>query len=443
MSQSGLGEISASDESALPKDHYAGRITDSTSGPQEVRKRTIAGILLIAVGNSAATLMPPLVALPIFIAKLAPDAKESGLGIALGIYALIAMIIGPVFGAISDRTTSRLGMRKPGLIVGASIIVASLALQGLAANLGLLIAGFLLMAFGSGIFTASFSALIPDSVPSRIRGRVLGFQSLILVAIGLGSTVVGPLLIDNQFVIFTAGGFVMVVTVIAGLALYRDRVLDRQYRSRQSVVTSLIEGFRFDPRTAPDFAWVWVGRFLFTLGISFATGFTIYFMTDQLAIGPEVLPGLISVNGIVGLAATVVGTLCSSFLSDRVRSRKNLIIVSASIMLAGAFVIAFSPSITIFLIGSALINFAVGSFLPTDGALVMDVLPGGQRHVSKYMSIITIADQLPRSIGPLLAPLVIGLGGLTALGGYPVLYLVAGVVAVTGGILVRRVKGAR
>jgi MFS family permease len=96
-----------------------------------------------------------------------------------------------------------------------------------------------------------------------------------------------------------------------------------------------------------------------------------------------------------------------------------------------------------FYIGSAIITFAGGMFIPTDGTLVMTVLPGGDKHAAKYMAIITIADQLPRSIGPFVAPAVIALGGLTALGGYPLLYLAAAVAAITGGLLVRNVRSVR
>ncbi|MFJ8794335.1 hypothetical protein [Streptomyces sp. NPDC102462] len=56
------------------------------------------------------------------------------------------------------------------------------------------------------------------------------------------------------------------------------------------------------------------------------------------------------------------------------------------------------------------------------------------------MSLVVIADQLPRSVGPMIAPAVIAVGGMTALGGYPLLYLSAGVIAILGGLLVGRVR---
>jgi MFS family permease len=89
------------------------------------------------------------------------------------------------------------------------------------------------------------------------------------------------------------------------------------------------------------------------------------------------------------------------------------------------------------------IAFGLGTFIPIDGALVMDVLPGGKAQTGKYMSIMTIADQLPRAIGPFVAPGIIGLGALTPMGGYPMLYLFMGIFSVIGGLIVRRVKNAR
>lgn len=408
--------------------------------PQRTSKRALLGIFLLVLGNGAATLTPPLVGLPIVIARLDPEGKASSLGLALGLYALLQMALAPVFGALSDRTTGRLGMRKPGLIVGAVVVVSSLLVQGTAQSIAVIVAGVALMGVGTAIFTASFWPLIPDNVPAHARGRVMGGQSLMLVVAGATMNVVGPLLIENQLAVFGVGALVLVPAVLLSLVLLPNRVLRKEDRPARSLGSVFVEGYRFDPRSAPDFSWVWLSRFLVTLGVAFGGAFTVYFMTDQLGVSDDELPGLISTSGLVGIAGVILGTLVGSVLSDRVRERKNLVLVSALILAAGGVTAAFAPNVTVFLVALAVMNFGAGTFLPTDGALVIDVLPGGDKQVGKFMSLITIADQLPRSIGPFIAPVIIAVGATTPLGGYPLVYLLAGVTAIGGGLVVRRVR---
>ena len=409
---------------------------------QHTSRRGVAAILIGATGNSYATLIPPLVALPIYIGIFDPEGKAGALGLALGLMALVLMVLVPIFGAMSDRTTSRLGKRKPGIIAGAIIIFAGLLVQGLSTNVPLLIAGVLIMAVGGALFTASFAALIPDQVAPTSRGRVLGFQSLILVVMGVTGTIVAPMLIDYQLILFTSGGVFLLITTVICVVLLKDRVLDKKDKPRERPLRALVEGFRFNPKSAPDYSWVWASRFLVTLGISFS-GFSVYFLTDQLKVTSEQLPGLISTVGLINLGGTVIGTLTGALLSDKLGRRKSLVLVTALILAAGGVLTAFSPSVVVFLIATAVIAFGLGTFIPVDGALVMDVLPGGDHQTAKFMSIITIADQLPRAIGPFVAPLVISLGAATAFGGYPLLYLFMGVFAIAGGLVVRKVKGSR
>ncbi|WP_427118140.1 MFS transporter [Pseudarthrobacter scleromae] len=409
---------------------------------QRTSRRGVAAVLVGNVGNAAAGLMPPLVALPIYIGVYDPEGKAGSLGLTLGLLALTLLVFTPVFGAISDRTTSRLGMRKPGLLAGTGVLVAGLFIQGLATNVPLLILGATVMAVGSALFTASYSALIPDQVAPASRGRVLGFQSLILVVMGVSASIVGPALIGNQLVLFTAGGGLMIITTLITTMLLKDRLLDKKDVPAQPALRALTDGFAYNPKSAPDFSRVWASRFLVTLGVSFG-GFSVYFLTDQLKVSADALPGLISLTGVINLGGTVIGTLGGAFLSDKLGRRKSLVLITGMILAAGGLITAFSPDVPVFMLATAVIAFGLGTFIPIDGALVMDVLPGGKAQTGKYMSIMTIADQLPRAIGPFLAPGVIALGALTPMGGYPVLYLFMGIFSIIGGLVVRKVKNAR
>lgn len=410
-----------------------------TEPSQQTSRRGIAAILIITFGNGFATLVPPLVALPYLIERLDPAGKAGSLGLALGLAALMLLLFAPIFGAISDRTTSRLGLRKPGLIIGTIVVVFGLVAQAFAPSVATLIGGVTLMAFGGAILTGSYSALIPDQVTQTRRGRILGYQSLMLVLAGVAGSLVGAQLLQDQVALFGVGAVLMLVTSAVAVVLLKDRVLDKKDVSRLPILRTLVEGFRFNPKSAPKYSWVWLSRFVITLASTFG-GFSLYFMTDQLGVSDAEVPVLITLTILVNLVGTVIGTLVGGFLTSKLNRLPNLVIIVSCIFAAGGLLAAFSTTVPVFMLALGIIALAIGSFLPVDGALVMAVLPHGKAETGKFMSIITIADQLPLSIGPLLVPVVLALGAFIPLGGYSVLYIVMGIVAVIGGLIVRRVK---
>ncbi|MFZ3572252.1 MFS transporter [Streptomyces sp. BH097] len=425
----------------------AAAVSTEADGPadqvsvEKVSKRAVTAILIMRFGNTVAAMLPALVALPLIMERIAPDNKETALGVATGITAFGGMILAPLCGALSDRTTSRYGMRRPGLAIGAALAVVGLTWLGLAGSLPAVFGALVVLAIGQALANASHSAMTPDSIPEHARGRVVGFESMLGLLAALIAGIVGPQFIDNQFLMAAGGVPLLIVTFVIGVWIYRDRTLSPTEVPQQPVVRTVARAYIFNPKSAPDFSWVWLSRFLITFGIAFTGSFAIYYLTDHLGVGKKELPSLISANSVLSMLGALVGTIVGSFVTDKVRSRKPLVLISALLLATGSAVVAFAPSVPLFFVGSALIALATGFFIPTDGVLVISVLPGGDKDNAKFMSLFVIADQLPRSIGPMLAPALLALGGMTALGGYPVLYLAGGAVAIIGGVVVRRVRG--
>ncbi|MEU9952217.1 MFS transporter [Streptomyces sp. NPDC047939] len=427
-------------------DHPGGVAIDLADGPidrasaEKISRRAVTAILIMRFGNTAAAMLPALVALPLIMDRIAPDNKETALGLATGITAFGGMILAPLCGALSDRTTSRFGMRRPGLALGGALASIGLIWLGLAANLPAVFGALVVLAVGQAFANASHSAMTPDSIPDHARGRVVGFESMLGLLAALIASLVGPQFIGNQFQMAAGGVPLLILTFVIGVWIYRDRTLSPAEVPRQPLLRTVARAYIFNPKSAPDFSWVWLSRFLITFGIAFTGSFAIYFLTDHLGVGKKELPSLISANAVLSMLGALVGTVVGSFITDRVRRRQPLIMVSALMLATGSVIVAFAPSVMFFFIGSALINLAVGFFIPTDGVLVMAVLPDGDRDVAKYMSLFVIADQLPRSIGPMVAPAILAIGGMTTLGRYPALYLAGGVFAVASGVVVRRVR---
>jgi MFS family permease len=109
----------------------------------------------------------------------------------------------------------------------------------------------------------------------------------------------------------------------------------------------------------------------------------------------------------------------------------------------GALIEANAYSLPVLVVGSVVMNLSLAAFGAVDGAIVMAILPD-RAEAGRYMSVVQFAQKLPSAIAPLLAPFVITIGAVGSLKNYTLLYLVGGVFALLGGlIIVLKVKSVR
>jgi MFS family permease len=159
--------------------------------------------------------------MPYLVQLFVPSTKiNSALGGMRAAGLVIAMLVQPATGLLSDRSTSRFGRRKPYILVGALGDLLFLAAIALSWNYVSLLIGVLLIQFTSNISHGPLQGLIPDLVPEDQRGRASAVKSVmeLLPVILVGLTIaklVGAGQLD--WAIFATGAalfVVMLVTVI-------------------------------------------------------------------------------------------------------------------------------------------------------------------------------------------------------------------------------------
>ena len=91
---------------------------------------------------------------------------------------IIAMLIQPAMGLLSDRSTSRFGRRRPFIFVGVLLDLVFLACIALAPSYWTLLAAVLLLQFSSNISHGPLQALIPDLVPEEQRSVASAIKSV-------------------------------------------------------------------------------------------------------------------------------------------------------------------------------------------------------------------------------------------------------------------------
>jgi MFS family permease len=406
--------------------------------PEErVGRRWIALIALANLGLYLAYLGPIAVLLPNQVQAIAgPAHKVAVLGWVTGIGAAVAMLANPLAGALSDRTVSRFGRRRPWIAGGALAGAAALVLLAGQHALAGVIFGWCLAQAGLNAMQASLSAAVPDQVPVAQRGTVSGWIGLpqsvgVLLAVVLVTDVVAG-----------SGGYVLLAGCVLACALpfalvTPDIRLPRRGRppwDRRAFARS----FWLSPRRYPDFAWAWVTRFAVNLGNAMTLLYLLYFLRDRIHYG-RLFPGHKAEDGLVVLillylAGVVVTAVSGGIVSDRTGRRKLPVTVAGLVMAVAAVLLALWPSWPAAMAAAAIMGLGYGVYLSVDAALVTQVLPSAAGR-GKDLGLINIANSGPQVLAPAIAaPLV------SELGGYPSLYLTVAAVTVLGSLFVQRIR---
>ncbi|MER5394410.1 MFS transporter [Saccharopolyspora sp. NPDC002686] len=411
-----------------------------TTGPgglgeptERVPIRWVLAFSLATVGTFVGWYGP----LQILLAKQAdafsPGSKEAVLAVAAGIGALFSMLANPIWGALSDRTASRFGRRIPWVAVGTLGGVAGLLLMAAAQDAVGMIAGWCLVQTALNAPFAALSAAIPDQVPQQQRGTAGGYFGVaqtigIMAGTGLavaGGGIVGGYLACAVFVLLAPVPYVL---------LRRDRVLPAELRPPWSR-RAFFAGFWLDPTHHRDFAWAWLTRFLINLSNSITLLYLLFYLQD--AVGLPDPGGGVLVLTVIDAVTVLISVMVAGIWSDRIANRRAFVAWSGVIMAIAGFLLAGWQTWTGAVVAALVLGIGFGAYTSVDFALITQVLPEALDR-GKDLGVINIANALPQVLAPVVAAPVVA-----HLGGYPVLYTAASVIALLGGVLVYRVKSVR
>ncbi|KQQ04186.1 MULTISPECIES: MFS transporter [unclassified Rathayibacter] len=394
-------------------------------------------------GVFIAFITPIAISLSIRLAELAPG-REEYLGYITGSGALVVMLTGPLLGTLSDRTRTRLGRRRPFLIVGTLLGIVSLIVMALAPNPLVLGAGWILAQLGWGQVLANLQISMADRLPESQRGKVAGLTGFATqVAPVFGVVIAGGFASDSLLLFLLPGAVGVLFVALFVLFIKEQDSRGNVFEERLSPKT-IFSKYIFNPRQYPDFSWVWLGRFLFYFGLTLNTTFTAFFFASRLGVEVVDVAPLIATLGLFGIIATTVGAIGGGFLSDRLRRRRTFVLLGSVLFAGGAAVAAFATAVPQLYIGSLLTSVGIGVFAAVDQALMLDVLPEKETSAGRYLGIIGFAVSIPQAAAPFIAPVFLAVGASVAGDkNYTLLYLIAGAFTIIGGLVVMRVKSVR
>lgn len=401
-------------------------------------RRFIAAYWIAQCGNWLGLLTPVTLTIAMRIAEIAdPAQKMSQLGMILGVGALASIIATPVWGHISDHTRARVGRRKLWMMIGVAAAGGGLLLMSSATDIMLFGLGWVIAQIGFNANQAALNALLPDHVPEAQQGRVSGLLGLTGVVGVVAGTFLTQFTADSPYLLFMAPWLGTVLSLAIILPMFPDGPAPDTLRATGGL-REFLASFSISPREHPDFYWAWISRFLVIMGIAYLQVYAVYFLSDQLDQPMSDIPRLMFLNGIIGAAIIVAVSPLAGWLSDRVQRRKPFVIAAAVIAAIGLVLVGVAQTVTQFLVGSAIAGIGISVYYAVDLALVVAVLPDPENG-AKDMGIFQIANTLPQSLAPVIAPAFLAIGA-TQGGNYPAVFIAASVFALLGAAAIAPIR---
>ncbi|HKU34169.1 MAG TPA: MFS transporter [Paenarthrobacter sp.] len=421
-----------------------GSTTTALAEPVErVRGLWVTGVVLVNLGINAAFFGPLQVLLGQQAAHFDEGQKEAILALVTGCGAAVSMVANPLFGAFSDRTTSRFGRRVPWVLIGAIFGAAALVALAGAPDVATMTVLWCVVQAGANGMYAAITAAVPDRVPVPQRGTVGGLAAMGQTVGILIGAVIAAVVSGN----FALGYWLCAAALLAGVVLYLfkndDEPLPKRPRQPFNLIAvvravlAFIWSFWVSPRKYPDFAWAWMTRLLVSTGNHMVTLYLLFFLSDAVHLketeGIDPAFGVLVLTGLYALTVIITSVL-GGRLSDRMGKRKPLVIASSVIIAVASLILAFAPTWIGALAGAIVLGIGFGAYLAVDFALITQVLPTALDR-GKDLGVINIANSLPQVIAPGIAfPFV------TYWGGYVSLYVAAAVIGLLGAVFVVKIK---
>jgi MFS family permease len=409
---------------------------------QNIRPRVgpvfISLYTLAFMSTSLLFLAPLLVTLALKVNSLVGiDRAPNNLALVAGVGGFLSMFANPFFGRMSDRTTSRLGMRRPWMVIGLVVGSLGVLVVALAPTVAVVLIGWCIAQVFFNALLAAEVAVLADQVPVVQRGLVSGVLGVCVPVASVTGSFLVKLFTGNQLTMFMApcviGGFFVLLFAVT----LKDRRLAPGDRPAWSL-REFAGTFYVDPRRIPDFSWAFASRFLFVLAYAFLATYQAYYLLDRIGSEEAEVPQQIFLGTLVQSVLVVAASLAGGVVSDRSGRRKVFVLTASLVYGLALFVVAGAGELRGFLVGMAIAGLGFGLYVAVDLALVVDVLPD-DGDTAKNLGVFNIAGALPFSVAPAIGPAILALGG----GSYSVLYVVAGTCAIVGAFAILPVRKVR
>jgi Na+/melibiose symporter-like transporter len=402
-------------------------------------KISIFGFALAALWGSLHTIVMPLRLLD-FVAE--PE-KNTYLGLLTFAGLILAIVVQPIAGAISDRSGFQWGRRRPYILIGATATMLFLPGIGLAGSYIAIFFIYCLLQVSTNIAQGPYQAFIPDLVPEGRRGSASGVKTLLEIVGGVALLYPIAFFMDRYFAgqgaswLWLALGALAIVllgVVITTLLTVKERP---GTGSQLPLLPTLYKSFRINVRANRDFVWFLVSRLLVLMAFTTLQTFALYFLRDVVGVAnPASATAQFSIVAVVGMLAVVYP---AGRLSDRI-GRRPVVVASGLLGALGiALIFLFQDNYLFIIFCGGLVGISFGAFMSSNWALATDLVGKGEE--ARYLGLTNLATAGGAALARLIGPVIDFFNAYSPRLGYSVMLGACFIYFLIGSLLLMKIKG--
>lgn len=320
---------------------------------------------------------------------------------------MLAVFLLPLFGAMSDRFSSRLGKRTPFILMGTGLAVVFMLLIPQAANtnsMWLFFTALGMTLVSMGLYRSPAVALMPDVTPAPLRSKANAVINLMGALGGIYTLALTKLLIrgndqTDYFPVFIGVALLMLLAVgILTLTVRENKLrLTEDKQSAEPEASETVVTQSMPPAVLRSLILILSSVFLWFMGYNaVTTAFTKYAQaTWSMNVGAASTCLLVATGGAI-LSYIPVG-----IISSRIGRKKVIlggVLVLALCFGSGIFFSEFSPALYIIF---ALIGFAWASINVNSYPMVIELSKAGD--IGKYTGYYYTFSMSAQIITPIIS----------------------------------------
>jgi MFS family permease len=329
--------------------------------------------------------------------------KNTTLGLLTFAGLLIAAIIQPISGALSDRWRSAWGRRRPLILLGTLCDFIFLAVLAWAGGLLWIAVGYIGLQITSNLAHGPSQGLLPDRVLPPQRGLASGIKNLMDMAGLMAAMLVLGRVLDPE-----AYHLIPSIALIAAFLACGAAVTLIGVREQSSITSVSRNGSQNGVKLSPDsrcrkssYTWLIASRFIFLFGIYGVQGFIQYYIRDVMSVeNPVKLTADLLALIILALMVFALG---GGLLGDRI-GHKRVLYLASVIGAAGSLLLIGARTPTTLLVYGSVFGAGLGLFLTSNWALANILAPSEQ--AGKYLGLSNLATAGAGAVARLTGPLI-------------------------------------
>ncbi|HYX49946.1 MAG TPA: MFS transporter, partial [Ktedonobacteraceae bacterium] len=309
-----------------------------------VRQELTLNILWFCLNVQYAALAPIVIPTQVLLfvnsGQVGSAQQATFLGWLITVASVVSLVMPPLIGRLSDRTTGRFGRRRPYIAIGGLLLLLSTPYLIASSTIVFFLVGLAILHIGNNIVTSAYQSLVPDQVPKEQRGEASGYVGAMTILGNVVSLALAALLLGGvtqqsyslSFIRFHAGIYYIVAAIvlfvgilITLIGVHEDPLnpsRDLSHHPKEKVEHRFARWFDTNwiaPWRAHNFTVVFLTRASIMMGLAMFMTFIEYYFARVQHI--ENFVQVTAVVAVLALGGGVISGIVFGIFSDHLKRR--------------------------------------------------------------------------------------------------------------------------